>query len=149
MLKLFNIKDEQVALFKQNRWKQTFYLFYSFFWLCASLIFALPGNLISFPLSTAISFYAEQERIKALRASNVKVKANDVLSSVKILAYISSYPIYYLLFTFVLRLFLRHYFYMSREEANANTSWFMVLYPIFSIVAIRSHDGVVTHYTEF
>lgn len=149
MLKLFNISDDQVALFKEQFLVQIFWCVYSFVMLILSLIFAIPGNLTTFPLSTAISFYAERERIKALKASAVKIKANDVLSSVKILAYISTFPLYVCVFTAILNRTLRWYFQYDRAETYYWASVFFFLYPIFSLVSIRSHDGVRTHYTDF
>ena len=56
---------------------RTYLLLISFVRLMLSLVFVLPGNIMSLPLSTAIAFYAEQERIKALKSSSVKVKANE------------------------------------------------------------------------
>ena len=66
MLKLFNVRDDQVHLFKISFFQQVVLMFISFIRLCFSLIFYLPGNIITFPLSTAISYYTERERIKAL-----------------------------------------------------------------------------------
>ena len=101
MLKLFNINDSQIKLFKANLVMQIVLMCYSLIRLILSMIFVLPGNLMTFPLSAAINFYTEQERIKALKASSVKIKANDVRSSIKILAYISTYPVYLCVFTFM------------------------------------------------
>ena len=107
MLKLFNITDSQIKLFKQSYRMQIVLMCYSFIRLMLSLIFVLPGNLMTFPLSAAINFYTEQERIKALKASTVKIKANDVRSSIKIVAYLSTYPIYLCIFTFLFHYFLK------------------------------------------
>ena len=89
---------------------RTYLLLISFVRLILSLVFVLPGNIMSLPLSTAIAFYAEQERIKALKSSTVKVKANDVLASIKVLAYISTFPIYLILFTFLVQIVLQFYY---------------------------------------
>jgi hypothetical protein len=102
-----------------------------------------------FPLSTAISFYTERERIKALKASTVKVKANDVRSSIKILAYISIYPFYITFFTFVFNRIMRWYFHHDKSWAYIYTSLFFFFFPIIQMISIRSHDGVRTHFTEF
>lgn len=117
--------------------------------LLFSLIFMLPGNIITFPLSTAIAFYSENERIKALKSSSVKVKANDVLASIKILAYISTFPLYLIIFTLLFNFTLSNYYGFSRGEASYYSTVFFFLYPVISVISIRSHDGVRTHYTEF
>jgi glycerol-3-phosphate O-acyltransferase/dihydroxyacetone phosphate acyltransferase len=108
----------------------------------------LPGGIITFPLSTAISFYAERERIKALKGSVVKIKGNDVLATAKIVAFICTYPVYLVLFTFLFYLSLSYYGF-SQAAAWYYSFIFYILYPIISIISIRSHDGVRTHYTEF
>jgi len=81
---------------------------YSFIRLILSLIFVLPGNIMTFPLSSAINFYTEQERIKALKGSSVKIKANDVRSSIKIVAYLSTFPIYLCIFTLIFEKSLKY-----------------------------------------
>lgn len=146
MLKLMNIKDDQVALFKQSYFVQIVLIFISLIRLLLSLIFVLPGNIMILPLSTAISFYAERERIKALKGSDVKVKANDVLSSIKILAYLSTFPIYLTLFTFMFYFMLRYY---AVESKTYYTVIFFVIFPIIQIISIRSHFGAKTHLNEF
>uniref|UniRef100_A0A7S3FS93 Uncharacterized protein n=1 Tax=Strombidium rassoulzadegani TaxID=1082188 RepID=A0A7S3FS93_9SPIT len=149
MLKLLNITDDQVKYFKSSFLTQVVLMVFSLLRLLLSLIFVLPGNIITFPLSTAIYFYCEQERVKALKKSSVKVKANDVLASVKMVAYISTYPIYTVLFTFIFKILLTWYFQMEKGHARYYSTVFFFLFPVISIVSIRSHDGVRTHYTEF
>ena len=149
MLKLFNIEDSQVRLFKENKLMTVILMLFSLLRLILSIIFVLPGDIMVFPLSAAISYYTEQERIKALKGSKVKVKANDVRSSVKIVAYISTYPIYLCLFTLLFNRVLIYQYGLTSIRA-AFYSWvFFWVFPIISVVSIRSHDGVRTHYTEF
>lgn len=124
-------------------------MFISLIRLFFCLIFVIPGNIMIFPLSTAISFYTERERIKALKGSTVKVKANDVRSSIKILAYISIYPVYVTLFTFIFNGIMRWYFWYDNALANFYTTLFFIFFPIIQMISIRSYDGVRTHFTEF
>ena len=149
MLKLMNIRDDQVVYFEKNIIRSVGFMILSFVRLLLSLLFVLPGNIMCFPLTTAISFYSEAERIKALKGSNVKIKANDVLSSIKIIAYVATYPLYLMLFTFLFNRTLRWYFMVDRLLAYTYSTIFFFLFPIISIVSIRSYDGVRTHYTEF
>jgi len=117
----------------------------SFIRLCFSLVFMLPGTLITFPLSTAISFYSEREKIRCLKASTVKITGNDVLATTKIVAYISTYPFYLILFSFLFNKYLQSY--TGIEETYYLLFFF--LFPLLSIISIRSYDGVKTHYTDF
>jgi len=77
----------------------------------------------------------------------VKIKANDVVSSTKMFIYIVTYPVYVILFTFIFNRTLKAY--NVDDNRNLLTFVFFLLYPIFSLISIRSHDGVRTHYTEF
>jgi len=70
-----NISDAQVAYFKKSFYRQFIWMIVSLVRLMLNFIFVLPGNLMSLPLSAAVGFYAERERIKALKASSVKIKA--------------------------------------------------------------------------
>ena len=102
----------------------------SFTRLIFSLVFVIPGNIMIFPLGTAVSFYAERERIKALKASSVKIKANDVLASIKSVAYISTFPIYLALFTYIFNRILRWYYEFDRAESFYYTAVFFLIFPV-------------------
>ena len=130
MLKLFNVDDEQVMLFEQNIYSQIVYMFYSFFMLLISLIFVLPGNLMIFPLSSAIAFKGEQERLRALKKSVVKVKATDVLASFKLTTYIVSFPIYLIIFTYIYNLTIRMKFEVEWNDSIKQTIIFFFLFPL-------------------
>lgn len=119
---------------------------YKWFW-CMLLI--IPGNLITYPLTTVVNYQTELERIKALKNSNVKIKANDVSASFKIFAYICSFPLYLGFFTLLFNRLCIHYFEFDTVTAYSYSTFFFILFPVTSLVSIRSHDGVVTHFTEF
>ena len=102
-----------------------------------------------FPLRTFVTFYAEKERIKALNASTVKIKANDVLASIKCLAYMITFPVYLLLTTLIFRHFLRRYWLVARSDSWLMALVFFVIFPTFQLISMRSHDGVKTHGAEF
>ena len=87
--------------------------------------------------------------MNALKGSTVKIRANDVRSSIKILAYISTYPLYLVIFSFLVRTLLRYYYGFDRADSWYFSFIFFMLYPTLSIVSISSYDGVKTHYTEF
>ena len=59
MLKLLNIEDSQVSLFKQSFGNQMYLMLISFVRMCLSFIFVLPGNIMIFPLSVAIAYHTE------------------------------------------------------------------------------------------
>jgi glycerol-3-phosphate O-acyltransferase/dihydroxyacetone phosphate acyltransferase len=121
----------------------------SFVRLLFCLIFVIPGYIMIFPLSFTIGNYSEYQRIKSLKGSTVKVKANDVLASTKIIAYICTYPLYLTLFTIIFRYFVYWFFEYEKAFCNYLTSIFFIAFPILQMISIRSHDGVKTHFREF
>ena len=149
MLKLFNINDDQVKLFEQNYFTQIILMLYSLIRLLFSLVFTLPGNIMLFPLSTAIAYYAENERIKALKKSSVKIKGNDVLATIKLTAYIATLPVYLFIFTILFNLYINAYTDLAVGQTRLYTLIFFFAFPVIQVISIRSHDGVRTHYTQF
>jgi len=83
-----------------------------------------------FPLSVAINFYAERHRLDALMSSTVKIKANDTLSSTKIIAYLATFPIYLLVFTFAFDFMLRQYSMLGRGEIAFYDTVFFWVFPL-------------------
>lgn len=81
---------------------------YSLTRMTFSLIFAVPGILMLTPLGLVVTYFAEKERRKALASSNVKVRAVDVMASVKVAATLVLYPIYCILFTMAFFFFCRN-----------------------------------------
>lgn len=116
--------------------------------LMLSLIFVIPGNWMTYPLTLFISSYVERERIKALKNSVVKVKAQDVSASLKIFTYICLYP-FYLAFFCCLFYYALQWYGFGAAGRFSYTLLFAILFPATSLIAIRSHDGVQTHMTEF
>ena len=149
MLWLLNCRDDQVALFKQTWERQIIYMMLSLVRLFLSLMFVLPGYIMMFPLSSYISIYAEKERIKALKGSVVKIKGYDVLATTKTVAYISTFPIYLTLFTYIFFKVLTNYYDYGRSESYGYTFIFFLIFPYLQIISIRSHYGVVSHKNDF
>jgi hypothetical protein len=83
------------------------------------------------PLTLYISFKSEQERIKALKNSTVKIKGVDIISSYKVVAYLSTFPLYLAFFTYVFNRMLRWYYLVDRAETYWYTLYFFILFPIF------------------
>ena len=102
----------------------------SFLRLMLSLIFVIPGNIMVLPLSSSISFYAERERVAALATSTVKIMAMDVKASIKVVSYISTYPVYVCTFTFLFNLLLRWYYGLERADSYYYTFIFFMAFPI-------------------
>ena len=101
--------------------------------LILSLIFALPGLIMLTPVASLIGLYAERERKKALAGSDVKVKATDVMASVKVLSILIFYPIYCCGFTVAFYWVCRNYFEMRKTTSFEASIVFLTLFPIYAI----------------
>ena len=91
-LKTLNITDSQVKEMRITFLHLIWNFLYSFIRMMFSLAFALPGIILMIPLGLFVAYFAEKERRKALASSDVKVKAVDVMGSVKIVATLVLYP---------------------------------------------------------
>jgi len=80
-----------------------------------SFMFGLPGLFMLGPMATVVALYAERERKKALAGSDVKIKATDVMASVKVLSSIIFYPFYCGFFTFIFYEICRIYLELNRS----------------------------------
>lgn len=101
-IKSLGIKDYEVNQFKLNSCRILGKIFISLIRLVISLLFIFPGLLSLIPLGIMVKVHGEKERIKALKASIVKVKGVDVVASKKILFCMKYYPVYCIIFTVVL-----------------------------------------------
>lgn len=134
---------------EQSIWTHISHMLFSLVKLIISLLFVLPGNIMIFPLTAAVSIKGEQERIKALKKSVVKVKATDVLASFKLKTYIVTFPLYLISFTYVYNFALRNYFEMSFSDALYPTAVFFMLFPLLQLLSIMSHSNVQQNYNDF
>ena len=130
MLKMFNVSDEQVQFFEQSRNEQITNMLWSLAKLLINLVFVLPGNIMIMPLSASVALKGEEERIKALKGSVVKVKGNDILASFKVKTYLVAFPIYLIVFTYLYNLFIRYYYDLSRWDSIWSTLLFFLVFPI-------------------
>jgi len=81
-----------------------------------------------------------------LAVSNVKIKAVDVMASIKMGTCLCLYPIYLFGFSFLFYLYCLRYLEWHHKECLEATIVFCIIFPLNSIIAIRSADGVVSHY---
>lgn len=63
--------------------------------LIICFIISFPGLVLYTPLGIIMNYLAEKERIKCLKASNVKVLGNDVVTSYKMVIGFILMPIYW------------------------------------------------------
>eukprot|EP00347_Sterkiella_histriomuscorum_P005857 403355010 len=145
-LKIFNIQDYQVKNMQLSIIQLFMNFIYSMIRFIMSLIFAFPGLIMLAPIATGISIYAEKERKKALAGSDVKVKATDVMASVKVLLTLIFYPFYCFGFTITFYWMCINYFEMRKTTSFELSILFFILFPIYAVLCVRSSDGIMRHY---
>lgn len=100
------IRDRE---FKQNKLKRKFFLSLVAFILL--LFFLLPGILILLPFIFYIRVKAEKERVAAKEKNPNKIKALDVVASVKVFQFVMCLPFIYLMFMLFFYYFSSSYLY--------------------------------------
>jgi glycerol-3-phosphate O-acyltransferase / dihydroxyacetone phosphate acyltransferase len=104
------IEDYQLKTFKKN-FIQDFFAFLKYFILSSlTLAFSLPGIIVNTPIGLLIKYLSEKERIKAQKNSTVKLKANDVVASYRVLLTFKILPIYWLLTSLITYFLTKKFF---------------------------------------
>lgn len=100
------------------------------------------------PLTFVNKILAERERVRALKKSSVKVVGADVMGSTKILTSFILYPILCTFFTSSLFFLQLYYSNLTLWQNIENCIWFLVFFPIYNYICVRSIDGVVGNYNN-
>lgn len=108
-----------------------------------SLVFALPGFIMSAPIAILLNTLTERERKKALANSKVKVQGKDVVASYKILTSFVLVPISVILYTILFYISLIKWDFVADHNRLKATLIFFLSWPIYIIGMIRSNDGLV------
>lgn len=116
--------------------------------LLMSLVFVLPGLLTLMPLGLLNRYLAERERVSALKRSTVKVAGVDVMASTKILSSFVLYPLTCGFFTLLLFYIQYAYSALAMKDIIVNCIWFLIFYPLYNYICVRSIDGVMGNYNN-
>jgi len=73
---------------------------------------------------------AEKERIKALKNSSVKIEGRDVVSSYKMTSSFWIFPVFGLIYSFIIFMILSLYSKFSTRESLQPAGTFLLLWPI-------------------
>lgn len=107
-LRHFNIPDHQVESAKINFAKNFGLLIFRSLRLLFSLILALPGIIMFSPIFIIAKIISQNKARQALAASTVKIKANDVIATWKILIGMGLAPLLYSVWSGLLTYYFRH-----------------------------------------
>lgn len=89
---------------------------FDLFMAMLSLTFALPGYLMTIPISMLLNTYTERERVKALANSKVKLSGKDVIASYKILASILVVPFAIGIYTILFNIAIKKWGIISKDK---------------------------------
>ncbi|SCU93698.1 LADA_0G04456g1_1 [Lachancea dasiensis] len=107
-LRSINIPDHQVESAKINFAKNLGLLIMRSLRLSISLILALPGIIMFSPVFIVAKIISKQKASQALAASTVKIKANDVIATWKILIGMGFAPLLYTVWSILLTYYFRN-----------------------------------------
>ncbi|SCV00605.1 LANO_0F07712g1_1 [Lachancea nothofagi CBS 11611] len=107
-LRHFNIPDHQVESAKINFAKNLGLLVIRSLRLSISLILALPGIIMFSPVFIVAKVISKKKATQALAASTVKIKANDVIATWKILIGMGFAPLLYTVWSVLLTYYFRN-----------------------------------------
>mmetsp|Transcript_26571 Transcript_26571/g.26447 ORF Transcript_26571/g.26447 Transcript_26571/m.26447 type:complete len:378 (+) Transcript_26571:685-1818(+) len=147
-LKSLGVKDSKIYEIEFNTLDLLKKSVISLFKMMMSLIFVFPGLVTLLPMYVINRILAEKERRKALKKSSVKVFGADVLGSTRILYSFILYPLTCTFFTTSLFILQRMYSSLSLYDCCANCFWFLVFYPIYNYICVRSLDGVTDNWNN-
>jgi glycerol-3-phosphate O-acyltransferase/dihydroxyacetone phosphate acyltransferase len=118
----------------------------SFLLFIIDLIIALPMFLLLFPLIIGVRKKAETERNKALAKNHNKVEARDVVSSVKVITFVSFLPIFGLIWINICYIFA-NYFLSNRQLNFINIFIFgCISFMFYGYISINIFDKLKLHF---
>ncbi|CAD8112845.1 unnamed protein product [Paramecium sonneborni] len=144
-LKALGVYDYQVMRMEKNTIMDIYKIAFDLFMALFSLSFALPGYIMTIPISILLNTYTERERQKALANSKVKLSGKDVIASYKILASIMIVPAAIAIYTVLFHYALKKWNFISKEKQLKLTLIFFLLWPFYITAMIRSNDGLIRH----
>ena len=97
-----------------------------------SFSFALPGVLLGGPFALLLQYLSEKERVKALAGSKVKISANDVVASYKIVCAFVVFPIMSMIYTTGFYLLMAAFVSSNGRYQALLTFGFFLLWPIYA-----------------
>lgn len=107
-LKHYNIPDHQVETATIDFTKNFFLLLLRSFRLTLSVILALPGIIMFSPVFIVAKIISKKKAREALAASTVKINANDVIATWKILIGMGFAPLLYIFWSILITYYFRH-----------------------------------------
>lgn len=109
-LRHYNIPDHLVMRDRMSFSKNLWLLCFRSLRLLIMLAFALPGIVMFLPVFIVAKRISKQKAKEALAGSTVKIKANDVIATWKILIGMGLAPLLYTLWSIIITYMLRHRF---------------------------------------
>ena len=142
-LKYYNIPDHVVETARVNLWRNLGLLLYRSVFITVALLLALPGTIMFAPVFYLAKRISREKARKALANSTVKIKANDVIATWKILISILFAPIFYILWSSIITLYLTRRYDMSGHSVILGNKILIFLFSYISCVCVTYSALVV------
>jgi len=123
--------------------ENTIALWRSIFIVLITITVGLPGLVFIWPFKVYIETLAETKRQQALAKSSVKIKANDVVASWKILIGCALFPVYYFIITLVWFIVRSHKYADGYCSRFAWTQFWGALFLIYLAITIKVSDSLL------
>lgn len=98
----------------------------------------MPGVVLGGPFALFLQYLAEKERKKALAGSKVKISANDVVASYKIVCAFIVFPIQSMIFTVGFYFLIAAFVTSDIKYQALITLGFFLIWPIYAYSTINS-----------
>ncbi|SMN20967.1 similar to Saccharomyces cerevisiae YBL011W SCT1 Glycerol 3-phosphate/dihydroxyacetone phosphate dual substrate-specific sn-1 acyltransferase of the glycerolipid biosynthesis pathway [Maudiozyma saulgeensis] len=101
-LNYYNVADHSVETARVDFMTNLCLLIYRSVFITAALLLSLPGIIMFSPIFILANRVSKEKARKALAKSSVKIKANDVIATWKILISMGFSPLLYILWSFII-----------------------------------------------
>lgn len=98
LLRDYGLRDHQVLATTISRPRAALLLIYRVLLLIVYLVLAIPGLILNLPIAIITRTVSRKKANEALKASNVKVQAKDVLASWKVLTFLMIAPLVFVVY---------------------------------------------------
>ncbi len=132
----YGLRDHQVSVTDYTKFQALRKLISRFTRLCLILIFSIPGSLLNAPITIVTRTISNKKAAEALKASNVKIAARDVLASWKVLTSYMLIPLVFIVYPTIAAIVG----YILDGSPLYTWSNFAVLQPLMMWAAVRATE---------
>lgn len=135
-LKYYNIPDHSVSDARVDFMTNLCLLVYRCVFITVSLLLALPGILMFSPIFILAKHISKEKARTALAKSSVKIKANDVIATWKILIGMGFAPLLYILWSTIIT-----YIVVAKKQYTSH--WVFVYFITYALCVVVTYSALI------